>query len=165
MSLSEEDKIKYEVLDYPDQFLPVIYEHPNDFLLFPDALETLMESLDYEILYIMLDKKNELTFIYTNNFDNSSLIIYTNFTKYPHPFYTLYLLKIVKCYEIYDNWEEDATDYIKDLIKHYPKKIDLLYLLEGDSTEFYENLFRKRESKPYLSSPYHYFLKPISKPL
>lgn len=43
----------YESLEYPDGYLPVIYEPYNkEFLLFPDSLEILMEDLGYHLDYV-----------------------------------------------------------------------------------------------------------------
>ncbi|MEM0333662.1 MAG: hypothetical protein QXX30_04375 [Candidatus Aenigmatarchaeota archaeon] len=160
----DRDNINYEVLDYPDEFIPIIYNYPNEFLLFPDGLEILMESLDYELFYAKIKDNNKVAFVYNNYFDDSSIIIDTSIIAYKYLYYTIYLLKIEKCYEVYEDYEEDITKNIIELIRYYPKKVDMLYLLGEDYLDSYERSL-KSLLKPYLSSPYHYFLKPISKPL
>lgn len=166
----ESDKENYEVLDYPDGYLPLIYEPSiKDFLLFQDSLEILMNELDYSFELVYYNTKNEKSdqikpiFVYYNEYDDSYLMLYveilpTNLLKSK-----AYLLKLEKCLSFYNDTEEDVTALIKNILYYHPRKIDLLYLV--GIVDDVDDSFSSGHSKKINSSfPYHYYLKPILKP-
>jgi len=128
-------------LEYPEDFLVVVFDPSSkELLMFPDAVDILLESLGYELFYFIpfdsQERKKEAYLIYKSRLDSSFLRIKSEF--YFVPFETsldIPLVNIKECYLVGDGYEENVTRDIKNFVELYPKKIDLFSLLGLDFEE------------------------------
>ncbi|MEM4500489.1 MAG: hypothetical protein QXD62_04060 [Candidatus Woesearchaeota archaeon] len=139
--MAKEIEIKNFVpLDYPeDSLVVVINPSSKDYLLFPDAIDILLEKLGYESFYFIQGNSRDVEEVYLiskNPLDGSFLNIRLKFY-FISLEKNLYapLFKIEECYLIDDFYRKDITKDIECLIKIYPKKVDLLSLLGLDLGE------------------------------
>ncbi|MCX8191166.1 MAG: hypothetical protein N3D78_03235 [Candidatus Aenigmarchaeota archaeon] len=133
MTLKE--NTKYIKIDYPSGFMLSVYDPNNGYLLFPDALDLLLEYVGgYKLVGGYLKKKDGdyflSTLIYKSSLDSSFILVDVVFGLIPIEVKQYVpLMKILNSTIIYEDKRIDASDIMTELINCYPKKIDLLSFL------------------------------------